>query len=227
MKAGMTHNRPPRRSGKRPYGPNIVRAWFDTVFHYVLGGVELEKSFLLRRNWTFRQFSRSLEYIAPIARYLPAGAFENLEQFVSFFPEVEALISRHDESVQRLQEGCIAYCDAIVEDARFLKAFRRVETEAPQAPDRDLKPILAEYLVNNVGTLDSFFSTADLWNRNREDFVSEVATPELMALREATHQAGIDLINASDELIASIKKIRSELSLAFDVPFVAELSSVR
>jgi hypothetical protein len=240
MKAGMTSNRQPRRTGKRPYGPNIVRAWFDTVFHYVLSGLEMEKGFLVRRNWTFRQYSRTLEYIAPVGKHVPAGAIENLEQFVSFFPEVDILINRHDESVQRLQGRCVAYAEAIVENAHFLTAFRRVEAESPQVLRREFKAhfgaysseeafrrILAEYLVNNVGTLDEFFSTAALWNHYREDFMSAVSSPELTPLRDATDQAGRDLIQAGDASIASMKRIRSELSLAFDVPFVAELSSVR
>jgi hypothetical protein len=86
MKAAMTSNRQSRRSGKKPYGPNIVRAWFDTVVQHILSGLEMEKRFLLQRNWTFRHYSRTLEYIAPVGKYVPGGALENLEQFVSFLP---------------------------------------------------------------------------------------------------------------------------------------------
>jgi len=153
---------------------------------------------------------------------------------------VDVVINRHDESFQQLQDRCIAYCDAIVKDAHFLAAFRRVEAESPKVLNRefkaqfgaytseeDFKRILAEYLVNNVGTLDKFFGTAALWNYYREDFMSAVSTPELTPLRDATDQAGRDLIPAGDASIASMKRIRNELSLEFDVPFVAELSSVR
>jgi hypothetical protein len=240
MEAGMTSNRQLRRSEKRPYGPNIVRAWFDTVFHYVLSGLEMEKRFLVSRNWTFRHYSRTLEYIAPVWKHVPAEALENLEQFISFFPEADTFIKRHDESVQRLQNRCLAYADAIIENAHFLAVFRRVEEESPQVLNRQFKEhfgaysskedfmrILAEYLVNNIDSLADIYSTAALWNRYREDLVSAVATTELMPLREAIEEAGRDLVEAADELVASMKKIRNELSLAFDVPFVAELSSVR
>jgi len=237
MKTSMKQ---PRRSAKQPYGPNIVRAWFDTVFHYVLAGLETEKGFLARRNWTFRHHNGKLEYIASVARYVPLAAIENLEQFVAFFPEVGALIDRHDDCVQRLESRCAAYADALIESADFLTTFRRVEAESPQelhhefsrnfgaySSEEDFKRNLAEYLVNNIESLFSYYSTAALWNRYREDFVSPVNTLELAPLREAIDQAGRDSIAASDELIASMKRIRSELSLAFDVPFVAELSSVR
>lgn len=236
----MTSDRQPRRSGKRPYGPNIVRAWFDTVFHYVLSGLEMEKRFLVRRNWTFRHYSRTLEYVAAVGKHVPAGALENFEQFISFFPEEDTLVRRHDESVQRLQDRCLAYADAIAQNAHFLTTFRRVEAESPQVLNRqfkehfgaysseeDFKRILAEYLVNNFDSLADIYSTAALWNRYRGDLLSAVATTELMPLREATDQAGRNVVEATDELIASLKKIRNELSLEFDVPFVAELSSVR
>jgi hypothetical protein len=230
----------PRRYAKQPYGPNIVRAWFDTVFHYVLAGLETEKDFLERCNWTFRHDTGKLEYIASVARYVPSAAFENLEQFVAFFPEVWALIERHDDCVQRLESRCAAYADAIIESAEFLTIFRRVEAVSPQALDHefnrnfgaysaeeDFKRILAEHLVNNIESLFSYYSTAALWNRYGKDFVSAVNTPQLAPLRQAIDQAASDSIAASDELITSMKKIRSELSLEFDVPFVVELNSAR
>jgi hypothetical protein len=230
----------PWRSAKQPYGPNIVRAWFDTVFHYVLAGLETEKGFLSRCNWTFRHHNGRLEYIASVAKYVPSAALENLEQFVGFFPEEGALIDRHDNCVQQLESRCTTYADAIIESTSFLTTFRRVEAESPQvlhhefnrnfgaySSEEDFKRILAEHLVNNIESLFSYHSTAALWNRYREDFVSAVNTPELVSLREAVNQAGRDAITASDELIASMKRVRSELSLAFDVPFVVELSSVR
>ena len=85
-KAMKTKQRTGRK--KKPYGPNIVRAWFDTVFQYALRGLDNERGFLVRRNWTFRFRSRTLEYLCPFAEHLPGAARENLEQFVSFFPEV-------------------------------------------------------------------------------------------------------------------------------------------
>jgi hypothetical protein len=237
MKTSM---RQPTRSAKKSYGPNIVRAWFDTVFHYILAGLETEKGFLARRNWTFRHSNGKLEYIASVARHVPSAATENLEQFVAFFPEVGALIERHDHCVQQLESRCAAYSDAIVESANFLTTFRRVEAESPAvlrhefnrnfgaySSEEDFKRILAEYLVNNIESLFNYFTTAALWNRYQTGFFRSVAVPELTPLREATDRAGSDLIEAVDELVALMKKTRSELSLKHDVPFVAELSSVR
>jgi len=236
----MTNNKPAQRSAERPYGPNIVRAWFDTVFHYVLSGLETEKGFLHQRNWTFRHHNRTLEYIAPIAKYVPTAAVENLEQFISFFPDVGALINSHDVCVERLRECCAAYADAIIRNADFLAAFRLAERESPKVLKRDFsanfgaysteesfKKILSEHLVNNIASLFSYYATAALWKHYGKDFARAVAGRKLSPLREAADHAGRDLLEASDKLTASMKKVRGELSLEFDVPFVAELTSVR
>jgi hypothetical protein len=236
----MTNNKPARRSAKRPYGPNIVRAWFDTVFHYVLSGLETEKGFLRQRNWTFRHHNRTLEYIAPISKYVPTAAVENLEQFVSFFPDAGVLINRHDICVERLQGRCAAYADGIVRNSDFLAVFKLVARESPKVLKRNFsenfgaysteesfKKILAEHLVNNIDSLFSYYATAALWKHYGQTFARAVAGRKLSPLREAADDAGRDLIEACDELTAEMKRVRSELSLAFDVPFVAELTSVR
>jgi hypothetical protein len=62
----MAHQRGSDASGKPAYGPNIVRAWFDTVLRQVLSGLQSEQDFPGRRNWTFRHNTQALEYIASI-----------------------------------------------------------------------------------------------------------------------------------------------------------------
>src|SRR5229473_2372086 len=111
---------------KKPYGPNIVRAWFDTVFHYALRGLENERSFLVRRNWTFRFRNRTLEYLGPLAEHLPAAARENLEQFVFFFPDVGARISAHDSRERQLEESCRAYFEALLKSSHFREVYQSV-----------------------------------------------------------------------------------------------------
>jgi hypothetical protein len=239
-KAEMRSGRQTRRTGKRPYGPNIVRAWFDTVFHYILSGLETERGFLCHRNWTFRHHNRTLEYIAPVPKYVPVAAVENLEQFISFFPHAGMLINRHDTCVERLQESCASYADAIVRNTDFLAAFKLAERESPKvlkrdfganfgaySSEEDFKKILAEHLVNNIDSLFSYYATAALWKHFGQTFAGAVKGRKLSLLCEAVDRAGCDLIEAGDELAGSMKKIRSELSLEFDVPFVAELTSVR
>jgi hypothetical protein len=240
MDAGAMKTTPRISGRKEPYGPNIVRAWFDTVFQYALRGLESERSFLTRRNWTFRFHTRTLEYLGPLVEYLPAGARENLEQFVSFFPKVGEKISEHDICEHQLEESCRAYFAAILDNGDFRKTFESIASEAPQAlgrefsshfgaysSDADFMGILAEYLINNVETLPSYYSTAELWNRYRDRFPPLVSEPALASFREATEREGRAVLQAVDGLTSLLKETRSALSLRFDVPYVAELNSVR
>lgn len=231
----------PRTNGKKaPYGPNIVRAWFDTVFQYALRGLENERNFLTRRNWTFRANDRSLEYLCPLSEHVPAGARDNLEQFVTFFPEASAKIASHDACQQGLEESCRVYLLAILQDAGFREAFERIAAEAPHELGREFGSyfgvfsseeesmgIVAEYLINNAEALPSYYRTSELWNHYRDRFLPVVSSPGLAPYREATEESGRAMLETVNKATSFLKATRSDLSLRFDLPFVAELSSVR
>lgn len=202
--------------------------------------MESERGFLTKRNWTFRFHTVTLEYLGPLAEHLPVEARENLEQFVFFFPKVEAKISRHDACEHQLEEDCRAYFAAILQSVAFKEVFASVAAESPHVLGRefnsffgaysspaDFKGSLAEYLINNVECLPSRYSAAELWNRYRDRFLPVVDGPDLGHLRVAVERAGRSMLGAADELISLLKETRSELSLRFDVAYVAELKDVR
>jgi hypothetical protein len=223
---------------KKKYGPNIVRAWFDTVFQYVLGRLASERGYLVRRNWTYRFYKRTLDYIESLGDHMPMGARANFEQFASFFPEAGDLLEVHDRKVGELIVSCARFHDAILCDSRFREIFAAVETEAQAEfgvefsshfgafSDRsDFAGVLAEHLVNNLGELPSFYATSRLWNRFRDRFAPAMASPELVAHRLDAENIGQELLDASDKLTATLKTIRSDLSLEFDVPPAIETAS--
>jgi hypothetical protein len=225
---------------KARYGPNIVRAWFDTIFHYALSGLANETAWLSQRNWTFRFYRQSLEYIGTLRQSLPFAAVENLEQFLEFFPAAARIIEQHDHRVEELRIACIAYYKAIVDNPRFQEVFRSVATEAPVVLNGDFSAhfgafrteeefagLLAEYLVNNMEDLPSSYATSRLWNQFRDRFVAVARSPELAAYKDEVDASGHRLLEAAEELTKSLKTTRSELSLEFDVPYVAEITSAR
>src|ERR1700722_19991026 len=216
---------------KEPYGPNIVRAWFDTVFRYALQGLGTEFTLLANRSWTFRFNTRTLEYIGPLTEHLSAPAKENLDQFIHFFPQVGEKISEHDQGCRQLENSCLRYWTAIQESELFRRVFEEVASEAPVAfgrefnchfgaysSEEDFKGTLAEYLVNNVDLLPSYYSTAELWNRYRDRFLQVTSTPALEPFRTAVEREGQNLLDAVNALSMAFKDTRSELSLRFDVP---------
>ena len=169
---------------------------------------------------------------------MPASARANLEQFASFFPEVNGLLEEHDRKVGELTAACAAFHEAIVRDSRFQEVFTDVEKEAQTElgvefsshfgafSDRsDFSRILAEYLVNNFGELPSYYATSRLWNRFRDRFAPVMGAQDLVSRRRETETCGRELLEAGDSLSRSFKAIRSDLSLQFDVPFAIEIAS--
>src|ERR1700681_3923749 len=126
------------KNRKAQYGPNIVRAWFDTVFQPALNGLASERSFLTRQNWTWRFNSSSLEYIGPLRARLPGGAADNLDQFLSFHRDCELFVNEHDTRVLRLQDECRAFHVALVESPRLLAVFHEIAIHAPVTLGSDI-----------------------------------------------------------------------------------------
>jgi hypothetical protein len=233
MKASQKNGR------KKPtYGPNIVRAWFDTVFHYAVRGLERERGFLERRNWTYRFHLDGLEYLAPLAEHLPGSARENLEQLLSFFPDINVLIGDHDRETARLARACVEFHAAILASPLFDEVFDSVEAEAPAvlggefsshfgafSTQEQFRGLLAEYLVNNVRENPGYYTTARLWKQYHERFFSALDEPGLAPLRQAADECGQALVEAVAGLAGELKVIRSKLSLDFDVPIAVEITS--
>jgi hypothetical protein len=225
---------------KAQYGPNIVRAWFDTVFQPALRGLASERSFLTRQNWTWRFDSSSLDYIGPLRARLPGGAADNLDQFLSFHRDCELFVNEHDTCVLRLQDECRAFHVALVESPGLLDVLHEIAIDAPVTlgsdigsffgafhTERDFIAVLAEDIVNNTQILPRHYANAPLWNKYRERIVAVAEEPALAAHKQATMSAGADLVKAVDNLDSVLRERRSELSIEFDVPIYADTLSGR
>jgi hypothetical protein len=228
------------KNRKAQYGPNIVRAWFDTVFQPALHGLASERSFLTKRNWTWRFNTSSLEYIGPLRARLPGGAADNLDQFLSFHRHCEVFVNEHDTSVLRLQDECRAFHVALVESPRLHDVFREIAIDAPVTlgsdigsffgafhAEKDFIAVLAEDIVNNHETLPGHYANAPLWNKYRTRIVAVVEDPALAAHKQTTMNAGGDLLRDVDNLDSVLRETRSELSVEFDVPIYADTLSGR
>src|SRR6185436_14240246 len=65
-------------------GPRIVAAWFSTVVNPLLVALRQEQTLIQKHNWTWVFRPGDLEFVKNILEYIPAGAVDNLEQFLSF-----------------------------------------------------------------------------------------------------------------------------------------------
>lgn len=218
-------------------GPRIIRSWFDTVINPILEHLKLEEKLLVLRNWTWRVPPGQLESLRRVEESPWQVSSDNLEQFISFYPNVEDLIERHNEEATELQEACRALHNSLsaskpVKDA-YAKAKQDNSLTTQGTPinsvlrgseERDLD-LLAQYIVNTADELPDYYVSSPVWNKYKSEFLVSLEDPALRPLRDSTVQAGERLLRTVNELSALLKQTRARLSLQFDVPFITSQSA--
>lgn len=218
-------------------GPRIIRSWFDTVINPILESLKLEQRLLEDRNWTWRVPPGHLESIRPVEESAWQVSVDNLEQLISFYPNVEDLIERHDQEVSELQEACRALhmslsastpaknaYDKAKQDSSLTRAGTTINSVLRGPEERDLD-LLAQYIVNTADELLDYYVYSPVWNKYKSDFLVSLEDPVVKPLRDSTVQAGDRLLGTVTDLSALLKETRAGLSLQFDVPFTTGQSS--
>jgi len=222
------------RKGKQ-IGPNIVRAWFDTVINPLLRSLETERELLQKGNWTWRFRPAGLELIRPARAYLEPEAQENLGQFVVLNPDAKGRIDLHDSKILPLLEECIKLHRAIKRDGGFRELYSRVTSPESLSelkvmdmsavfgayPKQDQLELLAQYVTNKVGELGLYYTGAILWNRYRGDFLKVRGRSDVRGYCQSAAREGALLLREVNRLIALLEEKRLELSLEHDQPYVA------
>lgn len=218
-------------------GPRIIRSWFDTVINPILADLKHEERLLVLRNWTWRVPPGHLESLRPVEESPWQVSVDNLEQLITFYPNVEDLIERHDAEVSELEDACRALHTSLAVREPVKDAYAKAKGDnsltdqgtpingvlrGPEEQDLDL---LAQYIVNTADELPHYYVYSPVWNKYKSEFLSSLEDPAVRPLREATVQAGEKLLRTVNDLTALLKQIRARLSLQFDVPFVTGQSA--
>ncbi len=217
----------------RTVGPNIVRAWFDTVINPLLAGLETERDLLAAEAWTWRYRPPRLLSFVPIRQHLFTEAWGNLKQFLDFYPECQKLARRHDDHVSKLQQECHSFHDALASSTAMREAYERVKAGLSAAEKSELADflyngdleeqlnVLAEYVVNGATRLPPFlYITAPLWNPHHAAFLQLRNTEDLQPLWEAVRARGRRLAKTVVDLDGALRRTRDSLSTRYDVPLV-------
>jgi hypothetical protein len=224
------------RAGKKnaKFGPNIVRAWFDTVINPLLRALEIEKKYLEEKDWTWRSNPGRLEAVRQIQNIIGYEATANLEQIFEFYPDVKKLTQEHEEKREGLLTACKKLYQAIRESPELQKMYDEATSEdslskfgirdknsrpffGDGSPGRDLD-FLAEYIVNNGGQLSHYVMMLSFWREYKEKFLSILNNPDIREHSKKSLKAGESLLETVEDFISLLKELRRKLSLEYDVP---------
>ncbi len=216
---------------KAKVGPQIVRAWFDTVINPLLSSLGREQELLAAKNWTWRFKPAGLEAIRPLITYVDAQP--NWEQFEQLYPDTARIADAHDRKVEALAHKCERLHRALVTNPEYLDLLGRITSaESLRAlgqdrqdvfgayPESDWPHLIAEYIINRTAELPSYYTTARLWNRYREELLALLGRPPLRGDDDAVSTAGEELRQTTGKLRLALQDIRLDLSLTHDVPYV-------
>lgn len=220
--------------GRRRVGPNIVRAWFDTVINPVLRGIRYELELIDKKDWTWRFQPGRLEAIRFIRDYVAADAQENFHDFLSSYPKISYDVQIHDERVQwlltqciNLQRGIVKFlkdsklCDSLIAAESISKSGEASEDPFGGYPKFLREDLLAQYIINNTGELPSYYTAAQLWNRHRDELLAVLNEPPVNKEYQNTLRTADLLRKADIKLDHALTEARERLSRQHDVPFVS------
>ena len=132
-------------------GPNIVRAWFDTVINPLLEALEREQELLGRKNWSWRYLPEQLEYFRPAQAYLSHRTRSNAEQFFDLFPQIKSAVAKHDKAVDALTNACLRLQKSLLDSAALRTVYEQTTTPESLA---ELEAKLSD-LVDKAGAFES------------------------------------------------------------------------
>jgi len=206
-------------------GKERSKAWIYSVINPLLSGLEIEKSFLVRKNWTFRRYNRDLEFIRPTSSYVDYQSRPNWDDFVTSNPTVRGRVEHREARREELRKACNAAFEELVNLSEFrhkvaacLNAFVS-ETAANRAsifhPNIEPHEGVAEIIVNNMTELPDHYGPHLFWSRFRDELMPFRRGPGF----QRADRAGAGLERSDHVLIAVLSKLRSDMGKEYDIPW--------
>ena len=204
-------------------GRERIKAWIYSVINPLLDGLDIEASFLAKRNWTFRRYNGDLEFIRPTLAIVGYRNRPNWEDFTASNPKTKEKIESRNSQREELRRACATALDNLIKDLLFEDEVKQilgtVEAESPGETNRlfgNVSPYeaIGELLMNNLEELPQHYGLHKFWSRFGK---------ELLPLRAAAaipaDQAGLRLRTSNDDLSEALSKLRGDLASEYDVPW--------
>lgn len=221
-------------------GKDIVRAWFDDAINPLLSRLTSELRVLTDTRWSWNSKSQAFTGLDKLTT--PSS---NEEDFIERYPEIEDAFKRHDDVLAQLNSKGEKFFRRVADSTYLHDELTRACTEESllaltvEYPNRfrekpgpgmldelfgrnrdedELLRSFAEWTINGLGPQrnDSLYL---FWDYNRQQFLQLLIFPPLSEYREQVQSLRGKLKELDEEVAASLKAIRRELSEEHKVPF--------
>ena len=136
----------------------------------------------------------------------------NLHQFLRYRRDVRTMVDRHDDALDHLRAAARQAYDRLLQN----QAFRSLASSTgASAPDHGF---LAEYIINGLRDLGSYYALYELWNREGARFLKLREDPALESDFRTLDVKGRKFSNAVRPLLDSVSALQVELSDAYKLP---------
>lgn len=208
-----------RRAKVRP-SKEQVRAWLTTVIAPLVSALSVERQRAEQGNWSFRCETQDFEFLWPIERMVAAPYEPNLEQFLRHRNDLRPLTEAHDQRLSSLRSAAQHAYQTVLPSQRFRALAGTSVSERDQR-------YFAEYVVNGLRDLPSYYTFHDVWTRDGERFLGLRHDPALMAKFTALTAAGESFLNVVRSLLSTVGTLQSELADTYKLPPVDPADVVR
>lgn len=225
-----------RRPPAHKMDKELARTWLVTVINPIIEGLRREKTWLARGRWTWDTDTGRFAHLWPAAAYVEARYRDNFDAFLKQYPEARDSFARHDSALLRLARACEEAVAALLTSNVFATALEHANRLAGQAnvsadeargavPAERWPKHLAEYVVNNVESLPSHYTSAEFWRIVAPVLLETRTSDPLRALFEKIKQRGQSLLRQVERSIDVLLDIRAQYTRHFSLPPVPLLGS--
>ena len=209
-----------RRKKARP-SKDQVRAWLTTVIAPLASALAVEQHRLMSGSWSFRCDTQDFEFLWPIEKMVAAVHEPNLQQLLRYRHELKKLAHDHDRTLNDLRTTARGAYDRLLHNQRFLTLVS--STSVSEHDGR----YFAEYVVNGLRDLASYYTFQELWTRDGGKFLELREDPALASEFTALKAAGRDFLKCVDSLLRAVGTLQEELADSYKLPPVDSTDAVR
>lgn len=191
---------------KRKPNRDQVRIWLATVLSPMLTALDVELQFVERGNWSFRCDSQDFEYLCPTALMVAAPHRANAEQVYRYYPSLRAKAASHDRALGALRNACRAVYDKLVHSTSFLAL------PEPEDGGLDKRKYFAEYVINGLRDLHSYYTFADFWKTQGGEYLKVRSEPALAASFRSLEALGDSFRRELVALRRSVKELQERIA---------------